>query len=145
MNWKNEAISDLTTYLRKKESLTNIRLQIQAINLQLTAVKGGMSGSDEIKGGGNHYEDRILDSIMKRDRLKLTYSATAKIVGLIEKGLAGLDETERLVLDLFYIHRAKGNVERLMDKLDYEKSQVYRLKDSALYKYVIEVYGIVEY
>ena len=145
MNWKNEAINDLMTYERKKESLTNIRLQIQAINMQLTAVRGAMADCGPVKGGGSNYEDRILNNIVKRDRLKLTYQATKQIVTLIEKGLAGLDERDRLVLDMFYIHREKGNVDRLMEKLGYEKSRVYEVKDNALSQFSVVMYGISEY
>jgi hypothetical protein len=142
MDWKKEAINDLMTYERKKESLTNIKLQIQAINMQLTAVRGALADTGSARGGDSHYEDRLLNGIVKRDRLKLTYRATKQLVTLIEKGLAGLDERDRLVLDMFYIHRAKGNVERLMEQLGYERSRIYEVKDEAVNKFTAAMYGI---
>jgi ArpU family phage transcriptional regulator len=145
MNWKNEAVNDLSTYTRRKESLVNIKQQIEAINMQLTSIRSSASDSGPVMGGVSQYEDRILDNIVKRDRLMLTYRATREIVKLIEKGIAGLDERERLLLDRFYIHRAKGNVEQLMSELDYERSRVYQIKDEALYKFTIVMYGINEY
>lgn len=141
MNWKNEAINDLITYARKKESLTSMKQQIEAINMQLTSIRGAASDTEPVMGGVGQYEDRILDNIVKRDRLVLTYRATEQLVNLIEKGIAGLDQRERLVLDLFYIHRAKGNVERLMGELRYEQSRVYQIKNEALYKFTNAMYG----
>ena len=71
--------------------------------------------------------------------------ANKKLLDLIERGLASLDKTERLVLDRFYIDRPKNHVERLMEELNYEKTRVYEIKDQALYKFTIAMYGIVEY
>lgn len=143
MDWKKEAINDLMTYERKKESLTNIRLQIQAINMQLTVVRGVLADSAPAGGGNSNYEERLLNGIVKRDRLKLTYRATKQIITIIEKGLTGLDERERLVLDLFYIHQKKGNLEQLMEKLGYERSRIYEIKDNAVYKFTTGMYGLL--
>lgn len=62
----------------------------------------------------------------------------------MDGGLAVLDGEERLVLERFYIHRAKGNVERLCDELHLEKSRVYELKDKALRHFTIALYGLTE-
>jgi ArpU family phage transcriptional regulator len=145
MDWKKEAINDLMTYERKKESLTNIRLQIKAIDMQLTAVRGALSDGGPTGGGNSNYEERLLNGIVKRDRLKLTYRATKQIVDLIEKGLAGLDERDRLVLDQFYIYNAKVDVESLIREIGYERSQIYRIRNDALYKFTTSIYGICEY
>ena len=62
----------------------------------------------------------------------------------MESGLGVLDEDERLVLDRFYIHRSKGNVNRLCEELGVEKPTVYRRRNRALYLFTIALYGAIE-
>ena len=58
--------------------------------------------------------------------------------------LAVLDDEERLILDKFYIHRAKGNVGDLCERLNVEQSTVYRKRDNALRRFTIALYGVTE-
>jgi ArpU family phage transcriptional regulator len=98
-----------------------------------------------VQGGGSRIEDRMLSNIVERERLAHTYRAAKRLVELTERGLDGLDERERLVLERFYITPAKNAVPRLSEELFVEKSQVYRIKDDALYKFTICQYGISDY
>ena len=65
-------------------------------------------------------------------------------VAQVDKALAVLDDEERLVLDRFYIHRAKGNVGDLCERLNVEQATVYRKRDSALRRFTIALYGVTE-
>lgn len=145
MNWKKAAEDDLRRYTAQKQSLQNIPERIQALQYSCTALKGSTCCSDPVQGGMSQMEDRLLDNIVSRERLKHTYKATQRLVQLVERGLVGLEEHERNVLDVFYMHRCKGHVEKLMEEFNYEKSQVYRIKDTALYKFTIAMYGLVDY
>lgn len=144
MNWKSEAANDLTTYSRKKESLENMREQMATLKYQYTSVKGMPTDTTPVMGGGSRIEDRMLDNIVKRQRTKIAYVTTQKIVTLIERGLAGLSVNERLILERFYIYRTKDCIERLCNELGYEQAQIYRLRNEALYKFTISMYGIIE-
>lgn len=146
MDWKKCAIEDLRNYGRRRDSLDNIKSRITALKEQYASVKCAL-GSDTgaVQGGGNRIEDRMLSNIVERERLTHTYRAAKQLVDLTERGLSGLDERERLVLERFYVEPSKGNVDRLCDELGYERAQVYRVKDQALYKYTICEYGLSDY
>ena len=145
MNWKRAAEEDLRRYTSQKMALENIPERVKMIEYRLTAMKGSMRDTDPVQGGMSMMEDKLLDNIVEKERLKHTYCAAKKLVDLISKGLAGLDEPEKHVLELFYINRQKNHVERLMEECNYEKSQVYNIKDKALYKFTISMYGLVDY
>ena len=81
---------------------------------------------------------------MERERIKYNYIATEKLVNLIGKGIKGLDATEYKILSMFYMD-GKYSVMRMVEELGYEQSQIYRMKDRALYKFTIEMYGITDY
>jgi ArpU family phage transcriptional regulator len=146
MDWKKSAIEDLQKYSRRRDSLDNIKTRIAALKEQYASVKCAL-GSDSVavQGGGSRIEDRMLSNIVERERLAHTYRAAKRLVELTERGLDGLDERERLVLERFYITPAKNAVPRLSEELFVEKSQVYRIKDDALYKFTICQYGISDY
>lgn len=146
MDWKKSAIDDLRNYCRRRDSLDNIKARIAALKDQYASVKCAL-GSDPVpvQGGGAKIEDRMLSNIVERERLAHTYRAAKRLVELTERGLDGLDERERLVLERFFVAPAKGNVGRLCGELGYEQAQVYRIKDDALYKFTIHEYGLADY
>lgn len=90
-------------------------------------------------------EEALVNNIVERDRLKLVYHATLKLVRLIERGLDGLTKEERICLDGFFIIRPKDYIDDLVKRLGYAPAQIYRLKDAALYKFTVRMYGIEEY
>ena len=144
MNWKKEAENDLRCYTKHKASLNNLRDQILTLRLEQESIKACTADSEPVKGGGSKTEDRWIDNIVKAKRLSLAYSATRQIVALIEKGLDGVTEVQKDFLTEFYIDRHDGYVERLMEKYHIETSQVYRIKDEALYYFTVTMYGIME-
>ena len=144
MNWKEEAKRELRNYSAMQKSIPNIKERIAGIRAQKTAVKSS-GDSTPVQGGGNKFEDRILDLIVEEERLRYTLQAARIRLGLIERGLAVLTETERLVLLEFSDNRPSEAVELLRDRTGYERAQIYRIYDHALYRFTLAEYGIPEY
>ncbi|WP_306568557.1 hypothetical protein [Faecalispora jeddahensis] len=145
MKWTECAITDLKKYRAMSESLTNIPEKIQILKIRFESIKSGSSDSTPVQGGGSRSEDAMLDNIVERERLKLVYHADRRLVRLIDRGLSALSKEERLVIDLFYIDRPRDYIEELIKRLGYERAQIYRIKDNALYKFTVNMYGITEY
>ena len=143
MNWKKEAVSDLRNYLYRKQSLENITEKIKALRYELEGVKAVKI--DPTPGGGNHMEDKRVNTICEIERLKLAYQATKKLVDIIERSLDLLSEQERIVLQLFYIERPRNYIEELSKQLNMEQANIYRVKDTALNKFTVLMYGIMDY
>lgn len=145
MNWQKEAESDLRNYIKRKESLDNIKERVRALQDEICSIKSASCDSVPIQGGGNRMEDSLINNIVKRKRLALAYRATSRLVLLTERGLESLTERERMVLEKFYIRRIPNHVGWLMDELVIEQSQVYRIKDDALYNFTVAMFGIIDY
>lgn len=144
MNWKEEAKRELRQYEPLKASLPNIRLRLESIEARKTSLKS-MSDDTPVQGGGSHYEDRLLDCIVEEERLKATYRADKIRLNLIERGLAVLNETEQTIVEEFARNRPGRAVEILADRIGYERAQIYRLYDAALYRFTLAEYGIPEF
>ena len=144
MNWKEEAKHELRNYRALQAACENIPLRLQAIRASKTSIKSS-GDATPVQGGGNHYEDRLLDLIVEEERLKHTLKANRIRLALIERGLAVLSETERTVALTFAEHRSGAAVDILCERLSLERAQIYRIWDVSLYRYTIAEYGITEY
>ena len=143
MNWKKEAVSDLCTYLQRREALENIRDRIEILESQFTSLKG-ISTDTPVMGGMSRQEEKLLSNISERERLQASLDITEGLVKLTEKGLEVLDKRERQILEGFYFERVENHVEKLCDRFHLEKTRLYELKDIALKKFTIAMYGTVE-
>ena len=144
MNWKFEAIDKLKGYEAHKRALESISEEIIRLEEAYTAIRGAATDGTPVSGGGSTREDALLSNIAHREELKSALRQAKSWVDIVDGGLAVLDEEDRLVLDRFYIHRAKDNVDRLCAELGVEQSSVYRRRDAALRLFTIALYGCVE-
>lgn len=144
MNWKNEAINDLGKLRKQENALANIPEQIKALQGDLVSCKVACTDRSPVQGGGSVYEDNILNNIVKREKLKTNFDIVSKQVMNVHAALSKLDEKGLRVLEVLVIDRQGNGVNRLMQEMNYEKSQVYRLKDKALYDFTIAMYGLAD-
>ncbi len=144
MNWKREAIDKLKNYEAHREALENIPKEIKRLESAYAGIRSATTDGTPVSGGGNTREDSMLSNIVHRDELKRRLKEARLWVAQVDKALSVLDDEERLVLDRFYIHRAKGNVGELCERLNVEQATVYRKRDSALRRFTIALYGVTE-
>lgn len=144
MNWKYEAMEKLKEYNAKKRALENIPGEIKRLESAMQSIRSATSDGSPVNGGGNGREGMYLSNIVCREELERSFEQAQMWVNLVDAGLEILSEEERLILDMFYINPAKGNVDRLCGELGVEKPTVYRRKDAALRHFTICLYGCAE-
>lgn len=143
LNWKKEAANDLKSYPQRKKSLTNIRERINVLEEQFVSLKG-ISTDTPVMGGMSRQEEKMLNNISERECLEFSLKITERLVELTEKGLEVLEKRERQILEGFFFERSENNVERMCERFYLEKSRLYEIKDIALRKFTIAMYGTVE-
>ncbi len=144
MNWKREAADKLKNYEAHKQALECLPKEIKRLESAYIGIRSATTDGTPVSGGGNTREDSMLSNIVHRDELKRRLKEARLWVAQVDKALAVLDDEERLVLDLFYIHRAKGSVGELCERLHMEKSAVYDRRDKALRHFTLALYGVTE-
>ena len=142
MDWKREAEYELKQYTGRCRALKNIKLRHQALKEEMTALKGASTDRIPVRGGASRMEDALVNNIVERQRLELTYKLTRKLVDLTKQGLEALSEQERDILTRFYVEEGKYTADRLCEELHLERTRIYRLKDQALYNFTINMYGM---
>lgn len=144
MNWQKEAINDLKAYEARKNSVVNMREKICELEGKAVRLKS-VSNDVPVQGGASKNEDMLISNIVERDKLKENIRIAQQFIESVERGLAVLSADERKVLDGFYIAPViTYKVERLCDELHFEKSRIYQIKDTALRRFTIAMYGIID-
>ncbi len=143
MIWQDFAIDELKKFRSRQAALLNLEDRIKELHTQFVSL-GGNSNSVPVMGGHPQIEDKLLNNIVSRDELKNNYKTVKRSVDRVSRGLEVLDEREKQILDGFYICRTLDYADRLCDKLCVEKSQLYRIKDKALYKFTLAMYGLID-
>lgn len=144
MNWKSEAIEKLKKYEAHRRALENIPQEIKRLESAYAGIRSAVTDGTPVSGGSNTREDAMLSNITHRDELKRRLKEARLWVRIVDNALAVLDDSERKVLDRFYINRKKGNVDKLCEELGRERSAIYARRDAALRHFTIALYGITE-
>lgn len=140
MKWEKEMESKLKEYPYKKNALTEIKNRINFIRDTIYSLKP-MGNTDPVQGGGSKQEDYLLNRIVEKNELEKTYKDLLYDVRFVDRALKCLNDKEKEVIELYYLNTVRLKIETICDRMGYEKSSVYRIKDDALKKMVIFMYG----
>lgn len=141
-DWEKHSIDDLREYGALKESLGTLPEEIRALEEDMQLVKGTRYDKTPVEGGASGYEERLINYIDRKGRLEQNLGLAQARVERIERGLSVLTDNERLVLTRFYIHREPRYLDRLCGELGYEMRNIYKIKDAALRKFTLAMYGV---
>lgn len=141
MNWKSEAIEQLTKYDAMVEATKNIPREIRRLESDAAALVGGSvitSPTGKTKGPG---DDRIINNLVKREQLQNSYKNAVAWVETTDRAMSVLTPEEKNILQQMYVRPQRGVILKLCEELGIEQSSVYRRRDQALYRFTIALYG----
>lgn len=142
MNWKQEAKNDLYKLRKQQQALADIPEQLEALRESIESARGSRTDASPVQGGSSGYEERMLNNLVKREKLRLNYRIVHRQVTAVEAALATLDDRQCRVLELLYIDKQAGAIERLMNEHGITDRQVWRVAEQALYGFTIARYGL---
>lgn len=145
LNWSVFSVQKLRDLEDRKTAVENITEQIKALEQRFTAIRSATTDGTPVQGGNeNKREEMLIRNIAEREELKNNLDIITREIEVTEKALDTLTEEEKLILRRFFILRQKGYVERLCDELFVSKTRLYQKKETALKKFTLACYGIVE-
>lgn len=144
IDYKKICISELRCHYDKLRSLDSLAEDIQRYNEQMDGIRSATSDATPVKGGGCGREDYLINAISRRDALSANLAVVKWQTSQVEKGLACLTDKQRRILELFYIRREYGYIQRLCQEFNESEREVYRDKDDALMRYTLCRYGVTE-
>ena len=144
MNYKQYIIPDLQSLNAWRAALTTIPERIRALEMAYGAIRSAMTDATPVAGGTTVRDEMLVSNIAERDKLKSNLEITRHNVKRLESALELLPRDERIILERFYVNREKNHVQRHMEELHYEKTQIYQLKERGLIDLARILLGVVE-
>ena len=133
--------------LSRKKSLISaysaIKGELNALEVEKTACKTAMANAQSL-GGTTSYDERLINILADLDDCRFRRSVVERELLKIEKGMNGLNDYQRDLIDGFFVDYAHGITEELMEKWFKERSTLYRDRHRALEVFTRSVYGVVQ-
>ncbi len=136
MDWKTCAVDDLRRYPQMKIGVLNSREKLKVVE------SAARSAKNSLKRNPGRTDSRFVDAIVESERLRKNLKIAEGLLRLIERGLDSLTEEEELLLRRFYMSNSAPNMTKLKEELGYEPRSIYRLRDRALVKFTLAMYGV---
>ena len=83
----------------------------------------------------------LVNKLVEIEELKQNLKSTEKEISWLKQGLEVLNDMEKDVINKMCFDKIQ--IKNICEELGYEKSQIYRIKDQAIYKMTIALYGII--
>lgn len=141
-NWIFNTKQDLKEYPALKESLTSLPEQIAELEAQMIGLGAVSFDKTPVQGGVGERESRLIDAIDKKERLKINLDIAKAKVERIERGLSALSERERFVVEKDFFENWR--IEQICTELSYEERNVFNIKNAALKKMTLAMFGVVD-
>ena len=140
---KNATITAMRDYESMRTIINSTPDEIKDLYEKMTAPHTpsmtGMPPSKNPQAG----TDKLVEQIDKLDILRERYSSAVEYMAWFESAWGTLNDTEQHILREFYMgkNQNSGATYRLMSKLGYSERQVERLKNKAITRLTILLYG----
>ena len=142
MNWKLEAKEKLQSYPTRRASIQSLKNELRRLEFEAEGLKSPNLRAESVRQSHSQRDDRLVDNLVQRKELERRLRETELWLGTVDGALSALTEQERLVLRRMYMEPGRGNLDRLCEELELEKSMVYRRRDGALERFTSALYGI---
>lgn len=139
MNWKNEVIYHLKNYTANKNAVTNLDERLKTKETQKYSLKGQNAEDVRVQNGAK--ADTLLNIIVECEEIKKQINDLKYEIKWVEKGLKYLDDTELQCITEFYINNNIHAIYVLAKQLNYSNGHIYRIRNDALNKLVMNMYG----
>lgn len=139
--WRMEALNDLQLHNARKQALENIPSRIAELEAASVAIRSSTSDGTPVKGGGSGRENALLNNIVSRQKLEDSLRKTREAVDRVERALSVLVESDRRILDCFYISPRKGAAAQLASDLRIDEKTVYNRRNIAVRLFSVAMFG----
>lgn len=145
MDYKREAIEYLKSYKDTLNSVRNLREEISILDAEL---KGSAITYTDMPGGGGVVpaDDIMINKIFRKALAERGLKESSITIKRIDRILESLNDEDRHgdMLRRSFIERLSDkDIEELADEFGYSRRQFYRVREKALKRFAIQLFGII--
>lgn len=144
MDWKKEAQYQLEHYNETRASIKAMPEEIRALEIQASSLRSSMSDAPRVAGGKKSKVDALMDSIVYREELQHNLDLAMIRIKRIDAALSMLPQEDKQLLEILFVNKSKGCIDRACELMFCDAATVYRRKDRALLRFTKAMYGVLE-
>ena len=141
MDLRAQAVERLCSYEIMCVAVKNLQDQIRWLKLHQEGIHAVRTDRVVVQCQPERKEEWLLEDIEQRQKLEIALENTRRWLKITDRALQALSKEEQLILRKLYIRKTPGAVTDLCQRLQMEKSSIYRKRDRALDKLVQALYG----
>ncbi len=134
--------------LARKNTLVSaysaIKAELECLEQEKQSCKTAMLHAESRGADASKYDDRLINILADIDDCRFRRSVVERELIKIEKGMNGLSDYQRDLINGFFIEHDEGIVEELMLRWYKERSTVYRDRGRALDAFTRSIYGVLQ-
>lgn len=139
------AVEKLVNHKGKQRALESIPLEIAELESSMNSIRSVRVDKPIIARSGITYEDKLLNCIARKEELERVLDRARLAVQEVNGALQILTSEEQRVLEIIYMSSERGGqMERLCEEFNINRTSAYTRRDSALRKFTIALYGCTE-
>ena len=133
--------------LKRKNSLTSayaaLTGELETLEKERCGCKNGIVNTKDESPRRASFESRLVDLLSDIEDCRMRRSVVERELTKIEKGMNGLSDYYKDLLNGFFINRHTGVADELMGRWYRERSSLYRDRSKALEQFTRSVYGVL--
>ncbi len=134
--------------LSRKKNLVSaysaIKTELECLEREKLACKSYALNTSEEEHGRAMYEDRLINILADMDDCRFRLSVVERGLLKIEKGMNGLSDYQKDIIDTFFVEQTDHAADDLMERWYKERSSLYRDRTKALDLFTRSVYGVLQ-
>lgn len=134
--------------LSRKKNLVSaysaIKAELECLEREKLACKNYALNSQDEEIGRIQYEDRLINVLADMDDCRFRLSVVERELTKIEKGMNGLNDYQKDLIDTFFVEQTDHAADELMERWFKERSSLYRDRTRALDQFTRSVYGVLQ-
>lgn len=145
MDYKEQA-KDL---LSRKNSLMSaysaIKSELSQLEEARVSCQTSLTNAEKLGRNADIYEEHLISLLADMEDCRFRKSIVERELSKIEKGLNGLTEYQKDLINTFFVEKTLGGAEDIMLRWRRERSTVYRDRVRVLEDFTRSVYGVLQF
>ena len=134
--------------LARKKNLVSayasLKTELECLEEEKNACKTSMTNLNGDDAEHKLYEERLINILADIDDCRFRRSVVERELLKIEKGMNGLSDYQKDLIECFFVDKTIGTADDLMERWYKERSSLYRDRTRALDTFTRSVYGVLQ-
>ncbi len=139
MDYKEYAKDLLSRKTNLVSAYSAIKQELEYLEFEKNVCK-----SKQMDDAAGNYDERLINILTDIEDCRFRRSVVERELIKIEKGMNGLSDYQKDILEHFFISREKDAPEALMERWCKERSAIYRDRNRALETFTRSIYGVLQ-